>query len=240
MKLLIEDYPLIVLPGLAQNIGLNEAIMLQQIHFWLNKNKNVKEGISWVYNTYAGWAEQFPFWSESTIKRTIRSLEKQNLLIVDNFNKLKIDNTKWYSINYDELNRVTRPSGQIDLTNGSKRPDGTGQNDPAITIDYPETTTETIPYVEIINYLNDAANKNFKNTTSSTRRNIKARWNEGFRLEDFKKVIDIKTTEWKHDPNMNRFLRPDTLFGTKFEGYLNQKPAKPKGEVSLDEFNLDD
>ena len=58
-------------------------------------------------------AKQFPFWSERTIKRTFGSLEKQNLLHVGNYNKAGFDRTKWYSINYETLNKlVARPSGQ--------------------------------------------------------------------------------------------------------------------------------
>lgn len=224
-NLLIDDYPLVVLPNLAKEIGLNEAILLQQIHFWMNKRKNVINGVSWVYNTYDGWVSQFPFWSKSTVRRTINSLEKKNLLIPGNFNKLKIDNTKWYTINYEELKRVSRPPVQNEQMECSKWTDGPAQNEQAITIDYPETTTETnnIPYVEIVNYLNHAANKNYRSSTKKTQRLIKARWNEGFRLDDFKKVIDIKTAEWKNNPNMSKYLRPETLFGTKFESYLNQE-----------------
>jgi|SRR5690625_884052 len=152
-NLLIDEYPLVVLPNLAKEIGLNEAIMLQQIHFWIKKRKNVREGISWVYNTYAGWVDQFPFWSESTIKRTIRSLEKQELLFTGNYNKLKIDNTKWYSIDYQSLKRVNRPSGQSEQMDGSKWTGASGQNEQAITIDYPEITTETNNYLEKIKEL---------------------------------------------------------------------------------------
>ena len=76
--------------------------------------------------------------------------------------------------------------------------------------------------VEIVGYLNRAANKNFRSSTSKTKTLIKARYKEGFSLEDFKKVIDTKVREWKNDKNMNKFLRPETLFGTKFESYLNQ------------------
>ena len=84
-----------------------------------------------------------------------------------------------------------------------------------------------IPYVEIINYLNDASGKNYRSTTRKTKDLIKARWNEGFVVEDFKKVIDIKSEEWKNDEKMSKFIRPDTLFGTKFEGYLNQDNGTP-------------
>jgi uncharacterized phage protein (TIGR02220 family) len=92
-----------------------------------------------------------------------------------------------------------------------------------------------IPYVEIINYLNDVANKNFRSTTKKTKDLIKARWNEGFRFEDFKKVIDNKVKDWKHDPHMNKYLRPETLFGTKFESYLNEN-SKPQSFEVDDQF----
>jgi len=81
---------------------------------------------------------------------------------------------------------------------------------------------EVIPYVEIINYLNDAAGKNYRSSTRKTKDLIKARWNEGFTVDDFKKVINTKNAEWKNDEKMSKFIRPNTLFGTKFEDYLNQ------------------
>lgn len=77
------------------------------------------------------------------------------------------------------------------------------------------------PYQEIISYLNAAAGKQYRHTTDKTRKLIQARYKEGFNINDFKKVIDIKSKEWLKT-DMNKFLRPETLFGTKFESYLNQ------------------
>src|SRR5690625_3172079 len=82
---------------------------------------------------------------------------------------------------------------------------------------------EIVPYAEIINYLNEIADKNYRTSTSKTKTLIHARWKEGFRVDDFKKVIDVKNNEWKNDKSMQKFIRPETLFGTKFEGYLNQE-----------------
>ncbi len=139
-KLLIDDYPIQVLPKLAELIGLNEAIVLQQIHYWIRNSKHEYDNKKWIYNSYPKWIEQFPFWSESTIKRAITSLEKQNLLHVGNYNKAGFDRTKWYSINYFELEiLVTRASAQNDPTMRSKWHDGRGQNDPTNTRDYTET-----------------------------------------------------------------------------------------------------
>lgn len=86
---------------------------------------------------------------------------------------------------------------------------------------------DPIPYSKIINYLNQKTGAHYRDNSKATQRLIKARWNEGFKPEDFKKVIDIKTYEWLNDANMCKYLRPETLFGTKFEGYLNeQRPYK--------------
>ena len=86
---------------------------------------------------------------------------------------------------------------------------------------------DNIPYKDIILYLNYKINANYKDTTRKTRDLIKARFNEGFTTEDFKVVIDKKSREWLKDKKMSKFLRPETLFGTKFENYLNQKEERP-------------
>ncbi|MBU5214508.1 conserved phage C-terminal domain-containing protein [Heyndrickxia oleronia] len=86
-----------------------------------------------------------------------------------------------------------------------------------------EEEKEYIPFDEVVSYLNLKTNSSYRTTSKKTQNLIKARWNEGFKLEDFKNVIDKKSTEWLNDPKMNKFLRPETLFGTKFESYLNQK-----------------
>ena len=94
-----------------------------------------------------------------------------------------------------------------------------------------ELSTESkVPYVEIITYLNDVAGKSYRTSTNKTKDLIKARWNENFRMEDFKKVIDIKNNEWKDNEDMQKFIRPETLFGPKFEGYLNQGSNGPKDD----------
>ncbi|MEB6059560.1 conserved phage C-terminal domain-containing protein [Staphylococcus pseudoxylosus] len=83
-------------------------------------------------------------------------------------------------------------------------------------------TVSPIPYKDIIDYLNQKTGKHYKHTTNKTKEFIKARWNQDFNLDDFKKVIDIKTAEWLNTDS-DKYLRPETLFGTKFEGYLNQQ-----------------
>ncbi len=110
--LLINKNPILVLPALAVQVGVNEAIVLQLIHNWLVKSSHVKEGRTWIFNTYKDWQAQLPFWSESTIKRAVKSLEKKGLLLTECWNKGEYDHTKWYTINYEKLTLTAIKNGQ--------------------------------------------------------------------------------------------------------------------------------
>ena len=232
-KLLIDDYPIQILPKLATEIGLNEAIVLQQIHYWLNQSSHNRDGKKWIYNTYDDWNKQFPFWSVMTIRRVINSLEKQKLILIANYNKAGFDKTRWYSIDYSVVESVNRRCVQNEQTVRSKRTNGSVQSEQTNTIDYTENTTESIsmsdksdaaPYKTIIEYLNNKVNKKFSYKSVSNRKLIKARFNEGYKLDDFIKVIDIKTNEWINDEKMKSYLQPSTLFrGSNFDKYLNQE-----------------
>ena len=117
-NLLIDEYPMIILPSLAMEIGLHEAIVLQQIHYWIETEKksgkkeviekHFRNGRWWIYNTYEQWQDQFPFWCVRTIKAIIKKLEDMDLLISGNFNKFGYDRTKWYTINYEVLESLKR------------------------------------------------------------------------------------------------------------------------------------
>jgi uncharacterized phage protein (TIGR02220 family) len=84
----------------------------------------------------------------------------------------------------------------------------------------------------IVGYLNEKTNKNYKSDVKKTKDLIKARINEGFNEDDFYKVIDVKVKEWK-GKEWEKFLRPETLFGPKFESYLNQNTEKKSEVINL-------
>ena len=150
-NLLLDDKPLVIQPKLAELLGdLDEAVILQQIHYWLEKRLNIKDGYSWVYNSMVEWNKQFPWLSLKTLKRKFKSLEDKGLLITGNYNKAKFDRTKWYRIDYDAFSNLGNALGQNDLTNVSNCPNAKGQNDTTNTIEYTEnnnidttTTTDT-------------------------------------------------------------------------------------------------
>ncbi len=143
MSLLMPSRPIVINPDLAYSIGLNEAIALQQVNYWLKETNSglERDGVRWIYNTNEQWLEQFPFWSESTLKRTFTRLKTLGVLKIEQLNKSQRDMTNYYTINYesellDEV-KVTKsrssncalPSGQNELmeqvsvkrSNGSKR-----------------------------------------------------------------------------------------------------------------------
>lgn len=98
--------------------------------------------------------------------------------------------------------------------------------------DEDEITPLKPPYARIVGRLNERAGTSFRASSRRTREKIDARFAEGFTAEDFERVIDTKAAEWRGDPKMAAYLRPETLFGPKFEGYLNQ----PRG-VAADDFS---
>ncbi|MBQ8993083.1 MAG: conserved phage C-terminal domain-containing protein [Turicibacter sp.] len=86
-----------------------------------------------------------------------------------------------------------------------------------------QSPTVSIPYSEIVDYLNQKIGTQYRSTSKKTQSLIKSRFNEGFTLEDFKTVIDKKSFQWLNNSKMQTYLRPETLFGSKFEGYLNEQ-----------------
>ena len=113
--LLIDGTQIPVTSELAQVVGLNEAIVLQEVFYWCKVNRREKrpphDGYYWVYNSYREWKENhFPWWSISTIRRTFERLEARNLLVAGNYNKSKMDQTKWYRVNFSVLASTIKSS----------------------------------------------------------------------------------------------------------------------------------
>lgn len=118
------------------------------------------------------------------------------------------------------------------LRHGAKHGQSTGQS--TVDIDKP-INQEPINQltIDIVDYLNNRVGSNYKASTKKTKDLIKARIKEGFSVEDFQTVIDKKSDEWENDKEFCKYLRPETLFGNKFESYLNQQQAKPDREEEL-------
>lgn len=136
-KLLINEYPILVLPSLAKAIGLNEAIVLQQVHYWLENPKAgvVVDGHKWVHNTYQEWQENFPFWSIDTVRRTIGSLERMGLLISAQTAPNPFDKTKSYRVDYQHpalLDEGKLHTSITETTVSDTNNTASGENQPSV------------------------------------------------------------------------------------------------------------
>lgn len=93
---------------LAIRVGLPKAMLLSQIHYWLCRSKNIKDGKYWTYNTYEQWSEQFPFFSARSIKRWMAELEETGIVESQIMYKGTYNRTKWYTINYKNLEKTVQ------------------------------------------------------------------------------------------------------------------------------------
>lgn len=159
--------------------------------------------------------------SVQSIRTALLKLEKWGFLTNEATKSGRlITIVKWgvYQRNEDEAHKDTNKEPTKDQQSSNKEltPNKNVKND----------KEDNIPFSAIVDYLNEKTGSSYRSGTEKTKRHIRARWAEGFRLSDFKRVIDVKTAEWQ-STDMAKYLRPETLFGTKFESYLNQQ-TKPE------------
>ena len=232
-----------VLPSLAAELGTaDEAIVLQQLHYWLQRSNNVRDGHKWVYNSMNDWLKQFPWIkSRKRLTRYFDDLESRGLVVTGNYNKAAFDKTKWYRIDYDALSVLEKRLGQNDPTSESNRPNGEGQNDPTNTNRLPENTTENnnkysashsnAPSVSQLEeefeevwskYPNKKGKKQAFNHYKAWRKASAKHTNE-YLLERLKVYMtDLQQNSWKHPMNGS------TWFNGRFDDELevdNPTPA---------------
>lgn len=159
--------------GVALN-SLDEAIVLNQLNYWIERNKdanrNFRDGHYWVYNSYEAWRKQdFPVWSATKIKRIFTSLEGKGIVLSANYNKLAIDKTKWYTIDYGKLKKFIEEysKGQneksTDQDEISKDADdqSTGQNDQTL-----DQSERTLPDTNYRDYSTENTNRDLHTDTT--------------------------------------------------------------------------
>ena len=227
---------------LAQKLGVNEAILLQNIVFWLLKNKannsNYYDGRYWTYNSHKAFKELFPFWTENQIRRILESLFEKGVILKGDYNSSPYDKTKWYALS-DKYAYLIGLNSQSDMANLPDGDDenagcliGTDSKQQIVNTDSKQqivnTDSKLLIAAEVISYLNEKTGANYKTTTPKTIRLIKDRLKEGFTLKDFYTVIDKKVLLWGKDLKMQAYLRPETLFSPKFESYLNEVVTQAK------------
>ena len=172
---------------------------------------------------------------EDCIKKDMERVKNKKLIDIV-FSKLH---------EYEGLNNTVKEIVNEYINENDIHNDNDNDNDRTGNVSYHDTSPyrpkilDTEIYKTIVSYLNQKAGTKYKPTTPKTKTAINARLSEGFSVDDFKTVIDKKCAEWLGNDTMEKYLRPETLFGTKFEGYLNAKTTK-SGTVSANGIKIDE
>lgn len=209
---------------LARQIGLEESILLGELaseyEYWLNREE-LEDG--YFYSTVDNIQENTTL-SEYKQRAGLNKLKDFNIVDI----KIKGMPAKRYiKINEEEVIKLfstkmfknLRPSSEKIKELAVKKLKGNNNK--------LNNNNNNNNIICIIEYLNQKAKTNYKSTTNKTKTLINARFKEGFTKDDFILVIDNKVNEWL-GTDMEKYLRPETLFGNKFESYLNQKTNRPK------------
>ena len=122
--------------GVAREYGVNEAILLQNIYYWVDKNaannRHFHDGRYWTYNSTAAFTELFPYFTENQIKYTLKKLREHGLILVGNYNQKAFDQTRWYALTdkaYELFGQVV-PTSENFHDGGGKIPRSIGEISP--------------------------------------------------------------------------------------------------------------
>lgn len=173
-------------------------------------------GFSQIEGTkFSGSLQYLADWCNSTrrgIQKALKNLCDKKLIIKEekNINGIKLCSYVWnkvpQGVEQSSMGCRTEFHGGVELSSTNNIKDNIDIN----------------IYINILSFLNEKTGKNFKHNSQKTRKLINARLREGYTEKDFYTVIENKCKDWLKDEKMNKYLCPDTLFGTKFEKYLNQ------------------
>lgn len=220
---------------LACIVGVEKALILKEIvqmqEYKIRNDKN-----PWVYYSSSALVEKFPYMADRTIRRYLKQLEDEGWIKSELRSEMKYDRTKSYMVNlekYEEteigdcIGHKGQSIGQIDQSNGT---DGQPITPLSTSLSTSSKEEEYIVekdfFLQVVQKLNQESGRAYKPGSRKTKSCIQARVNEGFTMEDFERVIEFQVAEWKDDPAMKKYIRPETLFGNKFEGYLQNALAQ--------------
>lgn len=222
----------------ALKLDLIDLTILRWIvDFYPSMKKTIIEGIEYAWLDYKSFVEDMPLLGLSNQSLYKRCMKMVTLGVLTHKTIRSGGTFSYYGFGPEYQRLIGRRSAATqaseatkdawaDTANADTTRFQTPDDGPRPLIEEPQTPAqpkEPDPTEEAIGHLNRRAGTHYRATTASTRKLIKARLREGFTVEDIKQVIDKKCADWLNNPAMVEYLRPETLFGSKFESYLNAK-----------------
>ena len=229
----------------AKEVGILAATIFNNIGFWIDHNKatgaNLIDGRNWTYNSVRAFAEQFPYATKAQIAAALKKLRDAGLVETGHYSEDRRDRSLWYTLSdrgsalfYGD---ASEPQAECISLNS-------GMDSAKSENEYIHTDVNADPKPdkddsakEVIAYLNDKTGRSYR-LGKKARGLIRARLDEHYTVEDFKRVIDNMTEQWR-GTEWEQYLRPSTLFApSHFDEYLNG-PGKTKKESSGYGFDAD-
>ena len=207
-----------------------QAFTLEEYEIWkqLNKHCNYETNVTgYTVNQLVVNSDKRLNLTTQKVRTILKKFEKEGYIEFLTSGSKGKESTLKITIKQQLFNNnVTNISEQLQQVEGGKQQ----QSNNNVTTLSKKTENNNNIYSLVIDYLNKKASTNYRSTTKNTQSFINARVSEGYTIEDFKKVIDSKSREWLNT-DFEKYLRPATLFGTKFENYLNE--ANKKGPTAI-------
>lgn len=228
VSMIASNNYIVVNKQLAQAFGLEEAVILgelaSEMEYWQQRGE-LNDGF--FYSTIENVKDSTTL-TEKRQRSALKALKEAGIIDVKlaglpakRYIRINEEQLATILLNNNSENGRTSSAKSADLGAPKRR---TNNNN----IKNNKNNNNKDIYAAVVDYLNEKAGTAYKPTSAKTQQHINARLAEGFQVEDFFAVIAKKCSEWKGDAKMEKYLRPETLFGTKFEGYLNA-PQQAKG-----------
>jgi uncharacterized phage protein (TIGR02220 family) len=228
----------------AKEVGVLAATIFNNIGFWVDHNRangrNHHDGRYWTYNSVHAFSEQFPYATEAQIAGALKKLREAGYLDTGNYCEDKRDRSLWYTLS--ERGWVTFYGSAIDpqeeCISQNKEVHSTNRDNDYIDTDVnADAKPDTEQFKEILAYLNERTGRNYR-IGKNVRKLMRARFNEGYTADDFKRVIDNMCKRWK-GTKWEQYLQPSTLFApSHFDEHLNkpETDTQPTGRLSDYDF----
>ena len=239
-------------PEIAVRFGIIAAIIIHHLWFWTIQNiknrKNYYDGAYWTYDSIRTMTEHFPYLTEKQVRSAMDKLVTNGIVQTGNYNKTKYDRTLWYALTAEGISILQQCYMDMSLKANASIPNGTSipnvrpnsATDCEADVDVHVDTDVAVDAVAIaenvVAHLNAKTGASFR-VTSQIRTLIGDHLTDGYNQDDFMSVIDGMVSAWGHSDKMKANLRPSTLFGSKFDEYLNvahNQATEPANSGSFD------
>ena len=196
---------------IAKNFGVDEAIMIHNLYFWISKNeaneKHFYDGEYWTYNSMEAFTKLFPYWSKRQVERILNSLIEKGLIIKGNYNQIAYDRTSWYSIT--QIVKCIYANGEMDVTEWLNGNHQTVTPIPDSNTDSKPISKPSIDFDSLLVLIKEKTKREFVPITDKVKRKYLSRLKEGYTKKHISIAIKNAVKDEYHISKNYRYLTPE-------------------------------